>query len=155
MLIPTLRYAGTSWAALLFTSLVMPVVLQHTDVLGSSSQEAVTEGGGAQSPPGGDRPDSQQPQLGSGNRGSGQRGSDGTTSVDPGKVRSGATGPGRIVGQVLTIDGDSYVIRDKEGKEITLKTDRHTDMEGMINMGATVEADLAANGHVIRLRRMP
>jgi hypothetical protein len=133
----------------------MPVALPHTDVLGSSSQEALTEGGGAQSPLGGDRPDSQQPQLGSGNRGSGQRGSDGTTSVDPGKVRSGATGPGQIVGQVLKIDGDSYVIRDKEGKEITLNIDRHTDMEGMINMGAKIEADLAANGHVIRLRRMP
>jgi len=81
--------------------------------------------------------------------------SDTGSSVDPGKVRSGATAPGQVMGQVLTIEGDSYVLRDTKGKEITLTIDRQTDMEGIINFGAQVEADIAANGQVIRLRRMP
>ena len=123
-------------------------------VLGAPPQEAVTEGGGAQSPLGGGRPDAQSPQLGPGNRGTGQRGSAGTSSVDPGKVRSEVTGPGRVVGQVLTIDGDSYIIRDKQGNEITFRIDRNTAMEGLINMGANIEADVEAGGRISRIQRV-
>lgn len=115
-------------------------------------QEAVIQGGGAESPPGGGRPDAQTPQLGTGNRGTGQRGSTGTSSVDPSKIRSEATGPGRVIGQVLIIDGDSYVIRDTQGSELTFRIDRSTAVEGLINMGAKVAADVEADGRVSRLQ---
>lgn len=120
-------------------------------VMGALPQEAVIEGGGAESPPGGGRPDAQTPQLGTGNRGTGQRGSAGASSVDPSKVRSEVTGPGRVIGQVLMIDGDSYVIRDKQGHELTFRIDRSTAVEGLINMGAKVAADVEADGRVSRL----
>lgn len=121
-------------------------------VLGAPPQEAVIEGGGAESPPGGGRPDAQTPQLGTGNRGTGQRGSAGAGSVDPSRIRSEATGPGRVIGQVLMIDGDSYVIRDQQGHEVTFRVDRSTAMEGLINMGAKVAADVEADGRVSRLQ---
>lgn len=146
-----IRYGGLLSAALL----AMTVTLPYTDAFGAPPQEALTEGGGAQSPPGGGRHDAQTPQLGSGNRGSSQRGSAGTSSVDPNKIRSGFTGPGQVIGQVLTIDGDSYVIRDKQGHEVMLTIDRNTNMEGLINMGAKVEAHVEADGRVSRLKRVP
>jgi len=124
----------------------------HSAVVGAPPQEAVMEGGGAESPPGGGRPDAQTPQLGTGNRGTGQRGSAGASSVDPGKIRSEVTGPGRVIGQVLIIDGDSYVIRDQQGHEITFRVDRNTAMEGLIHMGAKIEADVEADGRVSRLQ---
>jgi hypothetical protein len=121
-------------------------------VLGAPPQEAVIEGGGAESPPGGGRPDAQTPQLGTGNRGTGQRGSKGASSVDPSKIRSEVTGPGQVTGQVLIIDGDSYVIRDQLGHELTFRIDRSTAVEGLIHMGAKVSADVEANGRVSRLQ---
>ena len=142
-----LGYMGLSFAV---TS-----TLQYTDVFGELPQEAVIEGGGAQSPPGGGRSDEQTPQLGPGNRGSAQRGSAGSSSVDPSRVRSGVTGPAHVIGQVLKIDGDSYVIRDNRGNEVVLKIDPSTDMEGLINMGAKVAADVEADGRVSRLKRVP
>jgi hypothetical protein len=138
-------------AAFLITVLVMTG--GHCAVtLGAPPQEAVIEGGGAESPPGGGRSDAQTPQLGTGNRGTGQRGSAGAGSVDPSKVRSEVTGPGRVIGQVLMIDGDSYVIRDKQGQELTFRVDRSTAMEGLIHMGAKVAADVEADGRVSRLQ---
>ena len=134
----------------LLTILVM--MGSHSAVVrGAPPQEAVIEGGGAESPPGGGRPDAQTPQLGTGNRATGQRGSAGASSVDPSKVRSEVTGPGRVIGQVLMIDGDSYVIRDKQGHELTFRIDRSTAVEGLINMGAKVAADVEADGRVSRL----
>jgi hypothetical protein len=150
-----LRYVDISAAILLMLSVAFTSTFQYTDVLGAPPQEAVTQGGGAQSPPGGGRPDAQKPQLGSGNRGSAQRGSVGASSVDPSTVRSEVTGPAHVIGQVLTIDGDSYVIRDKQGNEVILKVDPSTDMEGLINMGAKVAADVEADGRVSRLKPVP
>jgi hypothetical protein len=49
------------------------------------------------------------------------------------------------------IDGDSYVIRDKQGHELTFRIDRSTAVEGLINMGAKVAADVEADGRVSRL----
>lgn len=138
-------------AVFLLTTLVM-MAGHRAVVLGAPPQEAVIEGGGAESPPGGGRPDAQTPQLGTGNRGTGQRGSAGASSVDPSKIRSEATGPGRVIGQVLMIDGDSYVIRDQQGNELTFRIDRSTAMEGLIHMGAKVAADVEADGRVSRLQ---
>ena len=52
----------------------------------------------------------------------------------------------------LMIDGDSYVIRDKQGNELTFRIDRSTAMEGLIHMGAKVAADVEADGRVSRLQ---
>ncbi|HKN86059.1 MAG TPA: hypothetical protein VJV04_04320 [Nitrospiraceae bacterium] len=146
------RYDGdvAGYGAVCLLTVLAMIGGHYAIVMGAPSQEAVIEGGGAESPPGGGRPDAQRPQLGTGNRGTGQRGSAGASSVDPSKVRSKA-GPGRVIGQVLIIDGDSYVIRDKQGQELTFRIDRSTAVEGLINMGAKVAADVEADGRVSRL----
>ena len=148
------RYAidAAGYGAMFLLTILVMTDGQSAVVLGAPPQEAVIEGGGAESPPGGGRPDAQTPQLGTGNRGTGQRGSAGAGSVDPSRIRSEATGPGRVIGQVLMIDGDSYVIRDQQGHEVTFRVDRSTAMEGLINMGAKVAADVEADGRVSRLQ---
>ena len=140
------------YGAVLAIGVVIMIGGDCAPAIAAPPQEAVIQGGGAESPPGGGRPDAQTPQLGTGNRGTGQRGSAGTSSVDPSKIRSEATGPGRVIGQVLIIDGDSYVIRDTQGSELTFRIDRSTAVEGLINMGAKVAADVEADGRVSRLQ---
>ena len=123
----------------------------------SLSSRAATEpptmqSGGGQTPVPGGRPDSQGSQLGSGNRGTAQRGSDGVSSLDPGKVRSGPASAGLIVGQVLSIGKDVYIVRKLDGHEVTLRADRNTEVHSVISMGETVEAQVDATGRLTQLR---
>jgi hypothetical protein len=116
----------------------------------SAADQPVMTPGGGQRPPGGDRSDEQQPQLGSGNRGSGLRGSD--ASVNPSRVRKAAPA-GTVTGDVLEIDGKTYIVRDAKGNEITLRTDEQTRIDGVIRIGARVVADVDRNGHVGSIAR--
>jgi hypothetical protein len=56
----------------------------------------------------GGRPDKEGPRLRTGNRGTGEPG---RPLIDPGQVRSAPSGPGTIMGQVLSIVGDTYIVR--------------------------------------------
>src|SRR3982751_1736927 len=119
-----------------------------------AADEAGMQSGGAQTPPGGGRSDSLRgPTMGSGNRGTAPQA--GTATVDPSKVRSNPHAAGRVRGHVLAIEGDSYVIRDQEANELTVKKDRTTHIDGVISMGAQVEADVEPNGHLARIQRIP
>lgn len=118
----------------------------------AATEPPTMQSGGGQSPATGGRPDQQDSQLGSGNRGSGQRGSDGASSVDPGKVRSAPSGPGRIVGQVLAIEKDVYIVRKPDGHEVTLRADNNTDVQSTINMGETIEAQVDTSGRLRQLK---
>ena len=106
--------------------------------------------GGGQTPPTGGRMDEHKSPLGSGNRGSGLEGPG--KSIDPGKVRSAPTGAGRIVGQVLAIQGDTYIIRQPDGHEVTLNSTKKTDMPAVIGMGDKVEAQVDATGAVTQIK---
>jgi hypothetical protein len=108
--------------------------------------------GGGQTPPTGGRTEEQTPQLGSGNRGTGQRGTQGGGSIDPGKVRSAPTGPGLIVGQVLSIQGDTYILRQPDGHEVILNSTPKTDVPSVISMGQTVEAQVDNTGAVTQIK---
>jgi hypothetical protein len=118
----------------------------------AATEPPTMQSGGGQSPSTGGRPDQQDSQLGTGNRGSGQRGSDGTSSLDPGKVRSAPVEAGRIVGQVLAIEKDIYIVRKPDGHEVTLKADNRTDLQSTINMGETVEAQVDSSGRLKQLK---
>ena len=119
------------------------------DVQAATEAPSMAPGGG-QTPPTGGRMDEQKSQLGSGNRGTGMDGIG--KSIDPGKVRSGPTGAGRIVGQVLAIQGDTYIIRQPDGHEVTLNSTKKTDMPAVIGMGDKVEAQVDNTGAVTQIK---
>ena len=105
--------------------------------------------GGGKSPVTGGRPDEQTPQLGTGNRGTG---APGRPLLDPSKVRSEPAGPGTIVGQVLSIRGDTYIVRKPDGHEVVLKSTKATDVQSVIHIGETVEARVDSAGVLTQLR---
>jgi hypothetical protein len=112
------------------------------DVQAATEPSTVAPGGG-KSPVTGGRPDEQHPQLGPGNRGSG---TPGRPLLDPSRVRSKPSGPGMIRGQVLSIQGETYIVRQPDGYEVILKSTKATDMPSMIRMGETVEATVDSAG---------
>jgi uncharacterized protein YdeI (BOF family) len=56
-----------------------------------------------------------------------------------------------LQGEVLTIDGDFYVVKDQSGKEVRLHIDKSTKMSGTIEQGARVSAEISNSGHAISL----
>ena len=112
------------------------------DVQAATEQSTIAPGGG-KSPVTGGRPDEQNPQLGPGNRGTGEPG---RPLIDPSRVRSKPSGPGRIKGQVLSIQGETYVVREPDGHEVILKSTKDTEMPYMIQMGETVEGTVDSAG---------
>ena len=118
------------------------------DVRAATEPSTISPGGG-ESPVTGGRPDEPSPQLGPGNRGMGQSG---RPLIDPSKVRSDPSGPGTIVGQVLSIQGDTYIVRKPDGHEVVLKSTKATDVQSVINMGETVEAQVNVAGALIQIK---
>ena len=57
-----------------------------------------------------------------------------------------------LSGEVRRIDGRSYVIRDRAGNDRTLTVDETTKVEGVINMGDQVVAEVENNGRVKMLK---
>ncbi len=105
--------------------------------------------GGGKSPVTGGRPDEQGPRLGPGNRGTGEPG---RPLIDPSQVRSAPSGPGTIIGQVLSIVGNTYVVRQPDGHEVILKSTDATDIQSVINMGETVEAQVDGAGVLTQIK---
>ncbi len=119
-----------------------------SDVRAETEPSTIAPGGG-KSPVTGGRPDKQSPQLGPGNRGTGQPG---RPLIDPSQVRSKPAGPRTIVGQVLSIRDDTYIVREPDGHEVVLKSTKATDVQSVINMGETVEAQVDSAGVPTQIR---
>lgn len=51
-----------------------------------------------------------------------------------------------IKGQVLSIQGETYIVRKPDGYEVILKSTKATEMPSMIRMGETVEATVDSAG---------
>jgi len=118
------------------------------DIQAANEPSTVAPGGG-KSPVTGGRPDEQGPRLGPGNRGTGEPG---RPLIDPSQVRSAPSGPGTIIGQVLSIVGDTYVLRQPDGHEVMLKSTNATDVQSVINMGETVEAQVDGAGVLTQIK---
>ena len=118
------------------------------DVRAATEPSTISPGGG-KSPVTGGRPDEQGPQLGPGNRGTGQSG---RALIDPSQVRSKSAGPRTITGQVLSIQDDTYIVREPDGHEVVLKFTKATDVQSVINMGETVEAQVDAAGALTQIK---
>lgn len=130
---------------------VVLLIVATTDRRAEAEPSTIAPGGG-KSPVTGGRPDEQTPRLGTGNRGTGEPG---RPLLDPSKVRSEPTGPGTIVGQVLSIQGDTYIVRKPNGHEVVLKSTPATDVQSVIHMGETVEAHVDSAGVMTQLRPAP
>ena len=72
--------------------------------------------------------------------------------IDPSQVRSAPSGPGTIIGQVLSIAGNTYVVRQPDGHEVMLKSTGATDIQSVINMGETVEAQVDGAGVLTQIK---
>ncbi len=131
----------TSWSGLLGIGFVLALIVP-IDVQAETEPSTIAPGGG-KSPVTGGRPDEQNPQLGPGNRGTGEPG---RPILDPSRIRSKPSGPGMIKGQVLSIQGETYIVRKPDGYEVILKSTKATEMPSMIHMGETVEATVDAAG---------
>lgn len=118
------------------------------DIQAANEPSTIAPGGG-KSPVTGGRPNEQGPRLGPGNRGTGEPG---RPLLDPSQVRSAPSGPGTIIGQVLSIASDTYVVRQPDGHEVMLKSTNATDVQSVIHIGETVEAQVDGAGVLTQIK---
>lgn len=60
-----------------------------------------------------------------------------------------------IKGEVLRIEGDIYVVKGEEGKEVRLHTDQTTQKTGDINQGDRIEGQINEENHALSIRSAP
>lgn len=132
-----------------FLILVTGLVLNSTSEVPAETEPSTIAPGGGKSPVTGGRPDEQTPRLGPGNRGTGQPG---RPVIDPSKMRSKPAGPGTIVGQVLSIQDDTYIVRAPDGHEVVLKSTNATKVDSVISMGEAVEATVDSAGVLTQIK---
>jgi hypothetical protein len=118
----------------------------------AATEAPAMQSGGGQSPVTGGGPGDRRPQLGSGSRGTGQQG---VSTLDPGKVRSTPTGPGQIVGRLLSIQDGVYIVRKVDGQEVVLRPDQNTELESTVTIGGRVVAQLDKAGTVTHMKPAP
>ncbi|HSA86117.1 MAG TPA: hypothetical protein VLE46_08040 [Nitrospira sp.] len=66
--------------------------------------------------------------------------------------RSKPSGPGTIRGQVLSIQGETYIVREPDGHEVILKSTKATEAHSRIHMGETVEATVDSAGILTQIK---
>lgn len=57
-----------------------------------------------------------------------------------------------IKGDLLRIDGEFYVLKDRAGKEIRLHVDKTSQLDGTFKAGDKVEAQATETGHAKSIR---
>jgi hypothetical protein len=57
-------------------------------------------------------------------------------------------------GELLKVDGSTYIVKDSSGKEFRLMVDSHTTLVGNFQPGAKVEAQITADGYAISIRQV-
>ncbi len=56
-------------------------------------------------------------------------------------------------GQIVTIEGEQYIVKDATGKEVRLHVNQETVLQAGLRVGDKVDAEVSANGHAITLLR--
>ena len=56
-----------------------------------------------------------------------------------------------IRGDVMEVEGSNYVVKDQDGKEVTLKSDK-TTVQPIIQQGQYIEASVNEQNHVLWIR---
>jgi len=64
--------------------------------------------------------------------------------------------PGHIIqGDVVRVDYGNYVVKQKDGKEVSLETDNTTQMMGQIRKGDRIVATVNVQKHALSIRTGP
>lgn len=66
--------------------------------------------------------------------------------------RSGAGGERTIQGELFRIEKGHYYVKEKEGGEVRLHTDKTTKMKGTIKKGDQIEAKVNDKDHALSIR---
>jgi hypothetical protein len=78
-----------------------------------------------------------------------------TAYAQEGRVETGAKlSPDKVTGEVTKIDGDTYFVKDKTGKEVkfTVEKDRLATLERPLKVGDQIEAQLTPEGFAKSIR---
>jgi uncharacterized protein YdeI (BOF family) len=57
-----------------------------------------------------------------------------------------------VKGQLMQIEGEFYVLRDAEGKEVRVHVDKSTKMTGAANVGDILEVQRTLQGHAVMIK---
>jgi hypothetical protein len=60
--------------------------------------------------------------------------------------------PQTIKGDLLSIKGDRYILKDRSGRLVYLQVDKNTKVERMVVPGERIEADVTIGERVVALR---
>jgi len=72
--------------------------------------------------------------------------------VMPGALAQSEMSPHTIKGDLLSIKGDQYLVKDISGRLVYLQVDKNTKRERMAVPGEKVEADVIIGERVVALR---
>ena len=72
--------------------------------------------------------------------------------VVPGTMAQLETSPQTIKGDLLSIKGDVYVVKDISGRLVLLRVDKNTKRERLLVPGEKIEADVVPGERVVALR---
>lgn len=56
-------------------------------------------------------------------------------------------------GQIVTIEGEQYIVKDASGKEVRLHVNQETVLQSGLRVGDKIDAEVSANGHAVTLLR--
>jgi uncharacterized surface anchored protein len=65
------------------------------------------------------------------------------------------SGTKAIKGEVLRVEGHNYVVKEEDGKEVSLHTDSTTQKTGDISQGYNIEAQVNDENHALSIRSTP
>ena len=74
------------------------------------------------------------------------------TLVISGALAQPEISPQTIKGDLLSIKGDRYVVKDSAGRLVYLQVDKNTKQERMVVPGERIEADVIIGERVVALR---
>ncbi|HBP89520.1 MAG TPA: hypothetical protein DD706_17670 [Nitrospiraceae bacterium] len=58
-----------------------------------------------------------------------------------------------ITGEILTVEGDLYTVKDSTGKEVQLHVDESTEKSGKLIEGDKIKAEVTPQGHAVMLKK--
>lgn len=61
--------------------------------------------------------------------------------------------PQIIRGDLLSIKGDTYVVKDRFGRFVILRVDKETKVDRLILPGAKIEAQVSQDGRALSIKR--
>jgi hypothetical protein len=59
-----------------------------------------------------------------------------------------------VIGDLLKVDGEFYVVKDMAGKEIRLHADKTTTLDGAIKVGDKVEVQATEKNHAASIKHV-